>query len=57
MRDEDSAIDELVEVDLSDSCGAGALQREDGSEVLDEDSEQDLFRNIIFESLLNSNDV
>jgi hypothetical protein len=55
MRDEDSAIDELVEVDLSDSCGA--LQREDGSVVLDEDSEQDLFRNIIFESLLNSNDV
>ena len=54
MRDEDSAIDEPEE---GDSNGSYCAQQEDGSVVLNEDSEHDAFKNIIFESLLSINDL
>ena len=54
MRDEDSAIDEPEEGDSNGSYGA---RQEDGSVVIDEDSEHDAFKNIIYESLLGINDM
>jgi hypothetical protein len=49
-----AAIDEPEE---GDSNGSYYALQEDGSVVLDEDSEHDAFKNIIYESLLSINDM